>query len=52
MVFAVATHIFQVKVSEGDGADAVGNGGVAGVADGFFVVRVGTGPGERNDLQG
>ena len=52
VVFAVATDVFEVEVSEGDGADAGGDGGVAGVAHGFFVVSVGAGPGERNDLQG
>lgn len=52
VVFAVATNVFEVEVTEGYGADAVGDGGIAGFAHGFFVVCVGTGPGERNDLQG
>ncbi len=51
MIFAIAADVFEEEVSEGDGADAVGNGDVAGVAHGFFVVRVGAGPGEWNDLQ-
>lgn len=52
MIFAVAANVFEVEVTEGDSADAVGDGVVAGFAHGFFVVCVGAGPGERDDVQG
>jgi hypothetical protein len=50
-IFAIAPHIFEEKISERNGLNAIGESRLAGLVHGGFVLRVGTRPRKRDCSQ-